>query len=508
MSTHDLAGYYTYRSFLNRPTGRPEELLWGEGELLLFVDEEGSVSGTLAFPADAGERQKSIMDVSGRISGWSPLSLRFIGKGRQGSDIEDFEYEYDCREAHTWDTSEPPQRISLVGTVRRNKDHGQAKAGATASFVAVKRDFLEPRDIELVKLIPATVSMLAERTHRLRHLVWHSVREIWNNKSTTEEDRQKLRGHGWGLDDPPRDGDGRLILTNGAGEDFLYMHRRMIAMVHEIYANAGKTPPRAWARLPSPTVPQLNYVEASDSEDPSKKVFVLDPDSSGDMVPPAVDSFMEQVQNTPFFRFNKTPRGYSSLMRQLESSLRNPRVMVQLPLGAYGNLIEYTVHNWMHMRWATTSRDPETGKPRARGDFEIDGVWNDPRYDYLGDFYSSHVNPLFWRLHGWVDECIEAWFTAHQEAHAGEVVRKQIRGIAWFEEGAWVVKKDPFDWPGAGGAHGHGQHSHGHGTELETLLRVVDLLREIGERQPAAAELRAAAPRRMPGFARASLDFQ
>jgi hypothetical protein len=43
----------------------------------------------------------------------------------------------------------------------------------------------------------------------------------------------------------------------------------------------------------------------------------------------------------------------------------------------------------------------------------VDTKWDDPSYNWLGDTYSSHVNPTFWKLHGWVDRCIDGWMAAN-----------------------------------------------------------------------------------------------
>jgi hypothetical protein len=515
MGIDEVIGYYTYRSFLNRPLGAPNEILWGEGELLLFISDEGAVSGTLAFPVDAGAAEKSFMDLSGTVTAWDQLAFRLTGRGRPGSAIADYEYEYDCRLAHEWDAATPAQRPSLVGTVVRKKDHGSAKAGATASFIAVQRDFVEPRNVPGVALIPEAVAMLGSRAHRLRHTVWHTVRGDWNSRKMTQADRGKLKQLGWHLADPPLTADRVLDLTNGAGEDFLYMHRRMIGMLHEVYDAAGKPRPRSWTQLPPANVPQFAYKEAPSSADPALRTFVYDPDNSGVMVPPPTSAFLDSLRDpatgnvSPFFRFNKTGRGLANLMQNLASNLRNPRVLSQLTLGAYGNLIEFTVHNWMHMRWATAQRrDPNTGKPVVRTPYDIDAAWDVPENDYLGDFHSSHVNPVFWKLHGWVDECIGAWQTAHDAAHPGQVKPREVRGIAWYAAGPWVLKADPFDWPGAGGGHHHhGAHGHGDDDEVRTLEQVMAILKEVAERpDPAAAVAgRAGDGALLPGFARFSV---
>jgi hypothetical protein len=503
MNIDEAIGYYTYRSFRNEPVGAPNAILFADAEILLFISDDGAVSGTLSFPVRQGAKERNFLDLSGSVTNWDTLSFRFNGKGRAGSATADFDYEYDCRVAHEWGSAIPPQRLSLVGTVRRNKDHGGAKAGVTASFIAVKRDFIEPRTIPGVALIPEAVEMLAGRAHRLRHTVWHALRGDWHRPKVTDEDRKRFAELGWHLSDPPfRLGPGNsnvLDLTNGAGEDFLYMHRRMIGMLREVYEAAGQAPPTAWTDVPGASAPQFAYREAPDPNNPQQRIYVLDPASSGFMVPPPTATIMEQVEGVPFFRFNKTARGLTNLMRNMTANLRNPRILSQLTLGAYGNLVEFTAHNWMHTRWMTLSRNPQTDEPEVRDVYDIDPRWDAPEYDYLGDFHSSHVNPVFWRLHGWVDDCIEAWWNAHEAAHPGEVQRAEVRGIAWFEKGPWVIKEDPLDWPGASDAHGHGGH-HGHGgnddeEEIKTLEQVMALLKEIDARpEPAAGVAAAAAP--------------
>ncbi len=502
MSVAELSGYFTYRSFLNRPTGAPNDILWAEAEILLLVSDEGTVTGSLSFPADGIATGKQFMDLSGRVTAWDRLALRMVGKGRAGTPIADFEYEYDCQVANEWENAAPTQRLALVGTVRRNKDHGSAKAGATASFIAVKRDFVEPRDIPGVALIPEAVAMLADRVHRLRHTVWHTLRDDWWSPKMTDADRAKLKAFGWHLNDPPFKKEGPLDLENGAGEDFLYMHRRMILMMRETYRSAGKPYPESWKALPAATAAQFAYKEIPDPQNPQFKAFEFDAASSGLMVPPATEEFMQTVGSLPFFSFNKSPRGLSSLMRNVVTSLRSHRVASQLTLGAYGNLIEFTVHNWMHMRWATVPRDPSTGLVSSRNSYDIDRRWDAPANDYLGDFHSSHVNPIFWRLHGWVDDCIDVWFQAHDVAHPGQVKKKEVRGIPWFEQGNWVVKDDPFDWPGAGDHGGHHGHGHHGPSELTTLEEVMALLKEVdGRAQPLALEF-ARRETGLTGFAR------
>ena len=76
--------------------------------------------------------------------------------------------------------------------------------------------------------------MMAERSHRMHHYLWHEVRNGW--LSYSPEDRKRIAALGW---EPPRparrarpDGSSEPILDNNSGEDFLYMHRDMIASVN------------------------------------------------------------------------------------------------------------------------------------------------------------------------------------------------------------------------------------------------------------------------------------
>ena len=52
MDHHDLTGYYTYRSLLNRPDPADDfnTIRFGEGELFLWVGPDGAIRGTLALP--------------------------------------------------------------------------------------------------------------------------------------------------------------------------------------------------------------------------------------------------------------------------------------------------------------------------------------------------------------------------------------------------------------------------------------------------------------------------
>src|SRR5262249_2828191 len=166
METFDLVGTYTYRSFLNNPAivGNFDTLQFAEAELTLFSSLDGQLSGMLSWPKNADDTLRDQMDISGEIISREPFLIRLEGIGRKGSSIETYDYKYELTLARQWPETTSPL-ICLVGSVIRAKDHGTSKAGVTASVIAVKRDFVEPRDIDGVALVPSTIAMLAGKWH-------------------------------------------------------------------------------------------------------------------------------------------------------------------------------------------------------------------------------------------------------------------------------------------------------------------------------------------------------
>ncbi|MCX4843996.1 hypothetical protein [Streptomyces sp. NBC_00893] len=141
MQATDLTGTYTYRSFLDRPEPVDDfnKLRFAQLELRLTATPTGSLSGLLVFSAD---EDPLAMDMVGQSSGDGPLTFTLTGRGKPGTSIADFHYEYDGVVLRHWEAG-IGQRMTLAGTVLRAEDHGTgpglARAGQTASFLAVKR---------------------------------------------------------------------------------------------------------------------------------------------------------------------------------------------------------------------------------------------------------------------------------------------------------------------------------------------------------------------------------
>jgi hypothetical protein len=233
----------------------------------------------------------------------------------------------------------------------------------------------------LTSPVPSQViNEMARRPCRFHLYLWDRVRNGWLRLK--EEERQAVRdvNPGWEPPRPARDETGQPIADNDSGEDFLFMHRRTIALANAILAEVGDPAyPRVegWKRVPPP----------GDSDYP---------------VPEFRDSGLEEVKSVEHFERYIAP---------WERLYTDPDYLRSVTLGRLGSDIEFTIHSDMHMRWAAPS--PVCYRPITTVADGIGEQWDAPAYDYLGDTYSSHVNPIFWKLHGWVDDRVEDWKRAN-----------------------------------------------------------------------------------------------
>jgi hypothetical protein len=290
--------------------------------------------------------------------------------------------------------------------------------------------------------------MMAAREWRMHHFLWHEVRNGWLSFEAATQ--QQIRDLGW---EPPRpartkadqNGQSQPVLDNNSGEDFLYMHRQMIGAVNTellrigdpLYPNV-----KGWSPLPGP----------------KDTGYPVPPDwQTGN---PNLDSYLKSVKSDATFTTSFLP---------WQSDYTSPDKLSAWSLGELGSRIEFTIHNQMHMRWC--SEPVQTG---IRPDVDvahpesIDAKWDDVNYDWLGDTYSSHVNSIFWRIHGWVDDRIEDWKRAN----------KVVGEIAW--KGKWVGKSpaqpDPHSFLAAFSAQvGHDHHggTHGNLSEMEKAVALI-----------------------------------
>jgi hypothetical protein len=230
---------------------------------------------------------------------------------------------------------------------------------------------------------------------------------------------------------------------NDSGEDFLYMHRQMIATVDRILA-----------RVSDPSYPRIvGWTSPPPPDDPEYPV------------PELPGMGLEEI---------KSPAYYLGTMAPQAARYATSAYLASVTLGQLGADLEFTIHNDMHMRWAAPSAVGY--RPRTPLTTPVDPQWDRAEYDYLGDTYSSHVNPIFWKLHGWVDDRIEDWRRVHNvdrivwkgtwegplaHPHHGEIrllADTEGPGIESLEAAAAIVSTaggfDGFLRPMAGAAHG------------------------------------------------------
>ena len=282
--------------------------------------------------------------------------------------------------------------------------------------------------------------MLASRYHRLQHCLFHYVRNNWAGLSAPQRSaldalawatsRPSLGQAAWSRSMPYRST--YWATANGSGEDFLYYHRWMIAMVDQALAARGAGPIEPWSGADAIPAPQGG---CADEQVPDFLPVFENPDDP--KRPIEITSLQIRVAQT------KTPAFFWSRMNWWGQEFRDPASLARLTLGELGSRLEFGVHNQMHIRW---SAYPSNGSRLVRDESDFRPKWDDPGYDTLFDEYSSHVTPLFFRLHKWIDNRIEDW----AEAHGAGVTRvKTPHRFDWFGPGPLVAVAAP--WTGAWG---------------------------------------------------------
>jgi hypothetical protein len=351
---------------------------------------------------------------------------------------------------------------------------------SAARFVARKRVFPAARDQS--GLSPALLAWLVSPQHRLFHQLWHASRDRWH--TLPKDKRNSLRGLGWqpGPVKHERDARGRRKHRNASGIDFLFMHRHMLLHARSLQPDlvSWQQLPQPCARLEQDRQAFIRYYENHD----------------GCSVPPAWVADDDE-EFTQWLHGLKGDAAFYGNFQVWESQYQDPEYLSHLTLGQFGSEVELGLHDWLHMRWADVARDPSNGMPvmEARLSSDFAGRWYQPQNDFLGDPFSSHVHPMFWKFHGWIDDRIDDWFRAHERYHPGEVLRREVNGVPWFAPGRWVEIDDP--WLGAS-THGCGPLGNAPGEmSLEMDQEVMKLALRIAlSRDEEVPDLLKRAPRR------------
>lgn len=221
---------------------------------------------------------------------------------------------------------------------------------------------------------------MARRRRRFHYYLWHRVRNSWLR--LTESERQAIHGiePAWVPPRPGLDAMRRPLRDNESGEDFLFMHRRMITLANDILTSVGDSDyPRieGWRRVPPPR----------DTDYP---------------VPEFPESELGEVKSAEYFE---------QVIEPWERQYTDENYLRGVTLGQLGSDLQFTIHGAMHVRWTAPSQAGY--RPSTVVEPEIARRWDTPTYEYLGDTYSSLVNPLFWKINGWMDDRVEHWRLVH-----------------------------------------------------------------------------------------------
>ena len=218
----------------------------------------------------------------------------------------------------------------------------------------------------------------------MHNLLWREIRRYWNQYPKDVQD--KIRELGWEPPRPSADENERPIIDNNAGEDFFYTNRQLIRRVNRILTEVNDPDyPRVegWVRLPGPGDPDF----------PVPAPW-FDPGS-----PAVVNRYIVRIKSDVVF---------DKHFRTWERTFSNPTFLRSISLGTFGALVDYYLVNAFRRRWAEA---PGAMRPAVdpAAAATIGAEWDDVRYDFLSDYYSMHVNPIYWRFAGWVDDRLEEW---------------------------------------------------------------------------------------------------
>lgn len=229
--------------------------------------------------------------------------------------------------------------------------------------------------------------LMGSAVHRQYHFLWHATRGGWDQLSADERAAVRRNSPAWG-------GHARLCPMPGtpgtpgqpynpAGEEFLLMHHMMIDQLQATLVSQGLPCIAGWERIPADNdprwpVPNANPFSAQ-AEDPK-----------GPVARAYLDAWQDWFTDPAFLRAHT--------------------------LSEVGYALEFTIHNMLHMRWAAAPRPgddfPQTLAQALVPNF-LGTQFTSPQFNYLGNSYSAHVNPVFWKLHGWVDSVVAAWLRAN-----------------------------------------------------------------------------------------------
>ncbi len=260
---------------------------------------------------------------------------------------------------------------------------------------------LIPTDVPTNAQLSVMKSMMSHHSHRLAHVLWHIMR----GNISADDQAVILQSYGDKWNNPhatcplPKSTVGPDY--NAFGEDFLFMHRGMIEMMQRSLIDARLPCIAGWAALPA----------------------------ADDRKWPVPDNNNQGAKSTQAY----------SMMKDWAAAFSDPGWLKIHSLAQLGFMMEVTLHNNMHMRWATSSPPPGFSSGASiplNNQFPSDWPYDDKKYDWLADPYGAHVNKHFWKLHGLIDQILDKWLDANGYQSIAENCNGDATCYEW--KGTWV----------------------------------------------------------------------
>ncbi|RZA20992.1 MAG: hypothetical protein EOP10_17330 [Proteobacteria bacterium] len=325
--------------------------------------------------------------------------------------------------------------------------------------------------------------------HRISHYMWHTSRGAWpslqgqvevakaknSGPSASENARKRLalleksieqyRSSGW---EPPRyfRATEKETAASGAGEDFLFMHRQMLNRLSAYLEDRALPMIPAWKTLPKPDDEQYPVGPKGSAElggVKSTEYFY------------ATQSILEKAYQSRTVDLDALAKDLHAYRMRTKADNQNPtlaearaeveQLMEPIPglkyiglkglsLSDYGHLLEMTIHDGLHARYAFNgAARPADADPLDRSMWTKEWIkaYGDTSYDWLTDTFSSHVHPWFYRIHGWVDNRINDWLAANDYRSIGskaECAQAVQPCYVWLSDSRYVNKGSDEPWEG------------------------------------------------------------
>ncbi len=231
-------------------------------------------------------------------------------------------------------------------------------------------------------------TLMGNSEHRAWHYLWHGVRNAWD-RLRADQQAQIVATFGPEWQRQPADAN--------VGEEFLHMHRVMInGLLAEAKAKNVLLYPTGTAQENLSIFPDVWTNPGRFSTDGAPlKLFSLP--SGSTTFPPTL----------------------------LQWDIEARGAKLALSLGEYGTWLEDGLHNTMHMQWSDSSDGSDGPGDLFQSDTRTlletpPASWLASSNCYLGSTYTAHVHPLFWRIHGYVDNRIGDWLRARDYTRIAE----------------------------------------------------------------------------------------